>query len=105
MKKIVMMAAAGLALLATSCAVVPTGAGIGALYTGVTEGNSVTANTFGKKVGQSQAINVLGVVATGDAGINTAAKNGGIKKVSHVDVKKMSVLGIFSSYTTIVYGD
>lgn len=105
MKKFVMMAVAGLALLASSCAVVPTGAGMGVIYTGVTEGQAVTGNNIGKKVGQSQAMNVLGIVATGDASINTAAKNAGIKKISHVDVKKTSVLGIFANYTTIVYGD
>lgn len=105
MKKLAMIAATGLTLLATSCAMVPTGAGIGALYTGVSEGKAVTSNGVGKKVGQSSATNVLGIVATGDASINTAAKNAGIKKISHVDVKKTSVLGIFANYTTIVYGE
>lgn len=93
------------AMLMSSCAVVGTGAGMGVLYTGVSEGAAVTANPLGTKVGTSKATNVLGLVATGDASINAAAKSAGIKKVSHVDVKKVSVLGIFAPYTTVVYGN
>jgi hypothetical protein len=48
---------------------------------------------------------VLGIVATGDASIQEAAKQAGIKKISHVDSKKTSILGIYSSYQTLVYGD
>ncbi len=99
------MVAAIVAMLMSSCAVVGTGAGIGSLYTGVTEGGAVTSNPLGTKVGQSSATNILGIVATGDASINAAAKAAGIKKVSHVDVKKMSILGLFATYTTIVYGN
>jgi hypothetical protein len=103
MKKFMAIALAG--MLMSSCAVVGTGAGMGVLYTGVTEGAAVTSNPLGTKVGQSKATNVLGLVATGDASIDAAAKSAGIKKVSHVDVKKMSVLGIFATYTTVVYGN
>jgi Zn-dependent alcohol dehydrogenase len=105
MKKTMYAAAAAFALLATSCAMVGTPVGIGSLYTGVTSGEAVTSNTLGKKVGHSQAINVLGIVATGDASIQEAAKQAGIKKISHVDSKKTSILGIYSSYQTLVYGD
>lgn len=105
MKKVCLSVAAALALLVSSCAVVSTPAGMGVLYTGVTSGESVTSNPLGKKVGQSSASNILGLVATGDASIDLAAKKVGIKKISHVDVKKTSVLGIFASSTTIVYGD
>mgnify|MGYP000185938939 FL=1 len=105
MKKFYYAIVASVAFLATSCAMVGTPVGIGGLYTGVTSGEAVTSNNLGKKVGQSSAMNILGIVATGDASITTAAKNGGIKKVSHVDSKKTSVLGIFGTYTTIVYGD
>lgn len=103
MKKFMAIALAG--MLMSSCAVVGTGAGMGVLYTGVTEGAAVKSNPLGTKVGQSKATNVLGLVATGDASIDAAAKSAGIKKVSHVDVKKMSVLGIFATYTTVVYGN
>lgn len=106
MKKVLLSVVASVALLATSCAVVGTPVGKGALYTSVTSGDFVTSNTIsGKKVGQSSATNILGLVATGNAGIEQAAKNAGIKKVSHVDSKKTTILGIFSTYTTTVYGE
>lgn len=103
MKKIFMSIAA--AALLSSCAAVSTPAGFGGIYTGVTSGQAVSGNAVGKKVGTSQAINVLGIVASGNAGIDAAAKKAGIRKISHVDKRQTSVLGIFSSYQTIVYGD
>ena len=89
----------------TSCAALSTPVGMGGLYTGVQSGVTATSNNVGKKVGIASATNILGIVATGDASINTACKNAGIKKISHVDQKQTSVLGIFSSYQTIVYGE
>lgn len=105
MKKVFFAAAAAIVLLASSCAMVMTPAGTGAIYTGVESGEAVTSNPIGKKVGTSSATNVLGIVATGDASITKAAKAAGIKKISHVDSKKMSILGLFATYTTTVYGD
>lgn len=106
MKKFYLSAVAAVALLVSSCAMVSTPVGMGGLYTGVTSGEIATSNNItGKKVGTSSATNVLGIYAGGDAGINAAAKKAGIKKISHVDTKKMSILGIFATYTTIVYGD
>lgn len=105
MKKIFFAAFASVALLTSSCAMISTPAGVGVLYTSVTSGDAVTSNNIGKKAGQSSASNILGLVATGDASITAAAKNAGIKKISHVDSKKTSILGIFGTYTTIVYGE
>lgn len=105
MKKVYLSAAATLALLLSSCAAIPTPAGMGVLYTGVNTGEIATSNTIGKKVGTSSATNVLGLVAVGNASIQAAAKNAGIKKISHVDAKRTSILGLFGSYTIQVYGD
>ncbi len=57
------------------------------------------------KVGKATAQSVLGLVATGDASIQTAAKNGGIKKIKYVDYHVENILGIIGKYTTVVYGD
>lgn len=105
MKKLVMSAAAVVALTLASCSTITTGSGIGMLYTGVTEGQIATSNEVGTKVGESSTIGVLGLVSIGDASIQKAAKQAGISKISHVDVKKTSVLGLFASYKTIVYGE
>lgn len=105
MKKFYLSAVAAVALLASSCAMVSTPVGSGAIYTNVASGEIATSNTTGKKVGVSTATNILGVYAAGDASIDAAAKSAGIKKISHVDSKKMSILGLYSTHTTVVYGD
>ncbi|MBQ5387852.1 MAG: hypothetical protein IIU55_02075, partial [Paludibacteraceae bacterium] len=43
--------------------------------------------------------------AVGDAGIQKAAKQAGITKISHVDKKVFSVLGLFTKVTYTVYGE
>lgn len=90
------------AMMLQSC-----GAGlVGSLYTNVTTGGDLGANaTVGKKVGEASATSILGLIATGDAGYNAAAENGGIKKISHADVSVNSILGIFTTYKTVVYGE
>lgn len=79
----------------------------GAAYEGVTVPYAVTSNTIGDnaKVGRSSYISVLGLVAIGDGSINAAVKNAGIKKISHVDEKKTSYLGVYTKTETIVYGE
>lgn len=55
--------------------------------------------------GQSSATSVLFLVETGDASIDTAARNGGITKISHIDVNEMTVLFFFRKLTVTVYGE
>lgn len=103
MKKLkVLGVAAFTAALLSSCATIGP---YGSIYTDVTLPGNATANNVGTKVGTSKATSILGIIGTGDAGINAAAKQGGISKISHVDVKVFSVLGFFSTYTTYVYGN
>lgn len=78
---------------------------LGAAYVDVIGPVAATSNPIGKKVGTSSSTNVLGIVYTGDGGINKAAKDGGIKKISHVDQEQKSILGFFTTYKTIVYGE
>jgi hypothetical protein len=40
-----------------------------------------------------------------DASIRTAAKNGGITKISTVDIKQNNVLNLIITYETIVTGE
>jgi len=61
--------------------------------------------TSADKVGTASFTSILGLVATGDASVNTAMKNGGITKVHHVDSNYYNVLGIYGKYTVIVYGE
>lgn len=67
---------------------------------------TATSNNVGKKVGVSKATGYLGVIfLDADASISTAAKNGGITKISTVDIKKTSVLNLIVTYETIVTGE
>jgi hypothetical protein len=67
---------------------------------------AATSNPVGAKVGSATAPVFLGVfVFDGDASIKSAAKNGGITKISTVDMKQFTILNIYSTYTTIVTGE
>lgn len=66
---------------------------------------AATGNPIGKKIGTAKATMVFGLCFGGDASIMTAAKNGGITKISTVDVKKKNVLGIIMSIETQVSGE
>jgi len=65
-----------------------------------------TSNPVGSKVGTAKATGYLGILFfNADASIQSAAKNGGITKISTVDVKHSSFLNIIVSYETIVTGE
>ena len=67
---------------------------------------TATGNSVGSKVGTATATGYLGVLFfNADASIKTAAKNGGITKISTVDIKSTSLLNIIVTYETIVTGE
>lgn len=105
MKKTMIRLFAVAALTVTLQSCIATQAGTGGLYTDVKQGEMATSNIRGSKVGTAKASAYLGLIAIGDASVNTAAKNGGITRISHVDSQKKSILGIITSTTTIVYGE
>lgn len=76
----------------------------GSLYLDVQDGAAVSTAAASKK-GTAQATTILGWVGTGDASISAASKAGGISKVAYVDYHSTNILGIFGTYTTIVYGE
>lgn len=67
---------------------------------------NATSNAIGSKVGTAKATGYLSVLWFGqDASIQKAAKAGGITKISTVDIKMTSLLGLVATYTTIVTGE
>ncbi len=50
-------------------------------------------------------MSVFGLVATGDASIEAAAKQGGITVIHHVDWEVKNILGIIGTYRCNVYGE
>ena len=92
------------------CAVIPSPAGIGLFYTGVTTPAHnlavvCDANVKPEKVGKSEAQNILGAVVVGDCSIEAAMKAGNITKIHHVDFRYESVLIFYAKKITIVYGE
>ncbi len=93
----------GFALL-TGCAMVSRAPVTGLWYTDTHSGMAVSSNQAGNRVGEACATSILGLIATGDASIEAARRNGGITMVSSVDDSASSILGIYAKYCTIVRG-
>lgn len=77
----------------------------GFVYTDLKAPGMATSNPVATKVGTAEVTSILGLVATGDASINTAAQSAGITRISHVDYEAKSILGVFAKYTVYVYGE
>ena len=77
MKKSVLVAAA-VAFMFASCS--------------ITTPVAATSNPVGTKVGKAKATSVLGISIAGDASLQRACKEGGITKVSTVDLKRANYL-------------
>jgi len=75
------------------------------IYTDVKAPEAVTSNAGKSKVGTAMATSIMGLVAQGDASIETAAKSAGITRIQHVDYHSTSILGIYSTFTVTVYGE
>jgi hypothetical protein len=68
---------------------------------------AATSNPIGNKRGQSTALGILmfpPFVGTGNAGIEKAAQNGGIKNISTVDYTKTFYF-LFTTWTCTVTGE
>lgn len=79
-----------------------------ALFTScaVTVPVNATSNNVGSKVGVAKTMQILGFFFDGgDASIQTAAKNGNVSKISTVDFKRSTFLGIVNTYQTIITGE
>ncbi len=61
--------------------------------------------TSASKEGRATCTGILGLVAFGDCSIEAAAKDGGITKIESVTNESFSVLGIYTTYTTVVKGE
>ncbi|MCR4591902.1 MAG: TRL-like family protein [Bacteroidaceae bacterium] len=92
MKKILSLLAVAAAFTVTSCTTVAP--------------LTATSNQVGSKCGVATETRILGFYPlAGDHGINKAAKEGGIKKISHVDVETFGVFPFYTKTTTQVYGE
>lgn len=102
-----LVTAAALASL-TGCASLLGAQHGGAIYTDIRKPFAVGPGNMegnGGKWGFATATSILGLIATGDASIDAAMAQGKITKIHHVDYRLNTVLGLFSTYTVIVYGE
>ena len=90
-------------ILLSSCAKVAPPA-IGFLYMDVTVPSMMTKKDLGKKVGSGEMVSYLGLYSTGDASIETIAKEAGITQISHVDFHNQTILSVYAKGTVYVYG-
>lgn len=92
MKKLLKLAlSCGILLVASSCT--------------TTLPVAATSNPVGNKCGVAKTTTVLCFGGSADCGINKAAKNGGITRISHVDQFQKTYLGIVTIYGVRVYGE
>ena len=106
----------GIILIFCSCAAFVATPIMGGLYTGVTApvtydpgAQGQPYKILGEVEGKATATSILGLIAAGDASVNSAYKNA-LKQIPDaddlievkVDYKGTSFLGLFASYTTIV---
>ena len=99
-KAIISVGLAAAALVLCSCGAPR----VGALYTEVTAPVAAGPGQ-GSKVGTATSTTYCGLVAIGDASIQTAKRNGGITTVTSADEQIKSILGIITTYTTTVRGN
>jgi TRL-like protein family len=110
MKKLLLLAAA-VAMTSTlsgcyaSFAYSGRGVTNGLLYAETKAGEHIDGNTIGSKTGEACSESYLGFVTTGDTSYITAARNGGIKKISTIDNRYKNILGFYATYCTVVTGE
>lgn len=98
-------------LLSGCMPLVQQGYPVGGLYNGTTAPSTLTRveasgdNKAGPKHGSACSTGILGLVAWGDAGIDTAKKAAGITSVHSVDYEATAVLGgVYVQACTVVHG-
>ena len=94
-------------LMTTGCLRAPFQPPIGTAYSDLKAplGVEISDTKVGPKTGKAKTTSILGLFATGDASIQAAAKNGGLKKVYHADYQYYNLLGIIQETTVIVNGE
>jgi TRL-like protein family len=76
------------------------------LYSATTSKSFINEQTkLGSKSGENCITSILGLVTTGEAGMNETAKKAGISRITHIDQKLTNILGVYATYCVVVYGD
>jgi hypothetical protein len=102
MKKLILAGMVALFMMTTASF-----AQTGIIFTSISAPAAVTSNTIGAapKAASGSYSSVLGLIATGDASINTISKEAGITKIYYVDEHVTSILSLFVTVKFTVYGE
>lgn len=106
LRRLAVFPALAVAGLLAGCFVSPVMPPIGFIYhqTNVPVDLAFDETSIGPRTGSAESMSILGLVAIGDARIETAARNGNVAVVQHVDAELFNVLGVYQRYTTHVRG-
>jgi len=79
----------------------------GLIYTNIDAPVSpaVAGRPIGDRTGRASSTAILGLFAWGDASVAAAVREGGISEPRHIDYEFFNFLGLYQSFTTIVYGN
>jgi hypothetical protein len=75
------------------------------IYSNTEANEKVTDSAVGSKSGESCMSSYFGFINVGDASVSAAAKAADIQKVSVVDNRYTTILGFYSKYCIVAYGD
>lgn len=92
--------------LLASCGFTNNKSGPGFLYTDTVDAISFD-NSVSKpnKVGRACSTRVLSLLASGDASIESAKRNGYITKIASADTEYFNILGLYGKACTVVRGE
>lgn len=108
MKRLFSAAALASALFLGGCSyTAPVIPPIGLFYANVSAPIDTNADNtpVSARSGESGTTSILGLFAFGDASVTTAARNGGLSTVNHVDYEYFHVLYVYQTFTVRAYGD
>ncbi len=110
--RIFVLAAIAIPVLATSgcgryvAPVIPPTGGAYTKIEGPLDLNTQGGKEIGPLSGEASSVAWLGLWSSGNASIASAAKNGGIQRINHVDYRYKKLLwGFRAEFTTVVYGE
>ena len=93
--------------LFTGCLTAPFMPPMGGWYSSVDAPLSIDHNKtpVTSKKGEASAVCILGLFSYGDVSTQSAAQNGGLKTICHLDYNYFNVLGIYQKTTVIAHGE
>lgn len=59
---------------------------------------------IGHRRGEASSVSIIGLFGFGDCTVASAAREGNIDVVDHIDGEVLNILGLYTRMTTIVYG-